>query len=110
MQRRPVESSSLASVGYEEWTRTLEVEFRNGGVYHYLDVPASVHRALMTAESAARSSTPRSSPTSPACAWNRQLEADSPRWLLRFQVEDTRQLLEVLIARDDRASRARAVA
>jgi len=51
MQRQPVESSSLASVGYQEWTRTLEVEFRNGGVYHYLGVPASVHRALMTAES-----------------------------------------------------------
>jgi len=51
MQRQPVESSSLASVGYQEWTRTLEVEFRNGGVYHYLGVPASVHRALITAES-----------------------------------------------------------
>ena len=44
MQRQPVESSSLASVGYEERTRTLEVEFHNGGVYQYLEVPASVHR------------------------------------------------------------------
>lgn len=51
MQRQPVESSSLASVGYEEWTRTLEVEFRNGGVYRYLGVPSSVHQALLTAES-----------------------------------------------------------
>jgi KTSC domain len=51
MQRQSVESSSLASVGYEEWTRTLEVEFRNGGVYRYLGVPAAVHHALMTADS-----------------------------------------------------------
>ena len=51
MERQPVESSSLASVGYEKWTRTLEVEFHNGGVYQYLGVPLSVHRDLMTAES-----------------------------------------------------------
>lgn len=51
MERQPVESSSLASVGYEVETRTLEVEFRNGGVYRYLGVPASVHGELMDAES-----------------------------------------------------------
>ncbi|HEX5761115.1 MAG TPA: KTSC domain-containing protein [Thermoanaerobaculia bacterium] len=49
MQRQPVESSSLASVGHEE--RVLEVEFHNGGVYQYLGVPASVHRELLSAES-----------------------------------------------------------
>ena len=49
MERHPVESSSLASVGHEE--RTLEVEFRNGGVYRYLGVSADLHRELLNAES-----------------------------------------------------------
>jgi len=30
---------------------TLEVEYRNGSVYRYLDVPAYVHRELMAARS-----------------------------------------------------------
>jgi hypothetical protein len=51
MQRQPVDSSSLASVGYEEPTRILEVEFHNGGVYQYLGVPSFTFRALMAAES-----------------------------------------------------------
>jgi KTSC domain len=51
MQRQAVESSSLASVGYDGSSRTLEVEFRNGGVYQYLGVSPSLHRALMNAES-----------------------------------------------------------
>lgn len=51
MQRQAVDSSSLASVGYEASSRTLEVEFRNGGVYRYLGVSPSMHRALMSAES-----------------------------------------------------------
>ena len=38
MQRQPVESSNLRSVGYDPATRTLEVEFRNGTVYQYSGV------------------------------------------------------------------------
>jgi hypothetical protein len=52
MRRAPVESSSLASVGYQG--AVLEVEFRNGGVYRYIDVPEEVHRRLMSAESKGR--------------------------------------------------------
>ena len=49
MNRTPVESSNIRAVGYEP--RTLEVEFRNGSVYAYSDVPDSVHQELMQAES-----------------------------------------------------------
>ena len=51
MKRSPVESSSLASVGYDPDTRIPEIEFRNGSVYQYSEVPASAHAALMSADS-----------------------------------------------------------
>ena len=41
----------MASVGYDGALATLEVEFRNGGVYRYFAVPASVYEALMHADS-----------------------------------------------------------
>lgn len=47
--RQPVDSSSLASVGYDRGSRTLEVEFRKGGVYRYFEVPASLHESLLRA-------------------------------------------------------------
>ncbi len=40
--RDPVVSSNLASAGYDAETRTLEVEFSNGAVYRYGDVPYDV--------------------------------------------------------------------
>lgn len=46
-----VESSSIAAIGYAASSRTLEIEFRNGGLYRYQGVPAEDHRALMAAES-----------------------------------------------------------
>lgn len=51
MDRQPVSSSSLRSVGYDVADRILEVEFQDGGIYHYFDVPARVYRELMAAES-----------------------------------------------------------
>ena len=51
MQRIPVTSSNVESVGYDAATSTLEVEFRNGGVYQYFDVPASKHAGLLAASS-----------------------------------------------------------
>lgn len=54
MRRLPVDSTSLASIGYDAATATLEVEFRHGGVYRYFLVPASVYRALIDAESKGR--------------------------------------------------------
>jgi hypothetical protein len=51
MNRERVTSSNIASIGYDPVTNTLEVEFKNGTVYQYSDVPASVHSGLMAASS-----------------------------------------------------------
>jgi hypothetical protein len=51
MQRTPVVSSNIASVGYELSTQTLEVEFQGGSVWRYANVPAEVANNLMEAES-----------------------------------------------------------
>jgi KTSC domain len=51
MQRERVDSSSLSSVGYDAGSETLEVEFRNGGVYRYLEVPEDEWQSLQSAES-----------------------------------------------------------
>jgi hypothetical protein len=54
IERSPVRSSELRSVGYDQEQRVLEVEFSNRAVYRYFDVPAEVYRELMAAESHAR--------------------------------------------------------
>jgi hypothetical protein len=51
MNRTKVSSSSLASVAYDATSSTLEVEFQNGSVYRYFDVPESTYANLMQAES-----------------------------------------------------------
>ncbi len=54
MVRQPVESSNLKSVGYDPATKTLELEFQNGGVYQYYEVPRDVYDGLMKADSHGR--------------------------------------------------------
>jgi KTSC domain-containing protein len=51
MDRIPVSSTELASIGYEEANSVLEVEFRKGGVYRYFEVPVEVFKELMAAPS-----------------------------------------------------------
>jgi hypothetical protein len=51
MDRESVSSSNLLSVGYDSSTMTLEVEFHDGGVYQYFDVPEDEHSGLMSAAS-----------------------------------------------------------
>ena len=51
MERTPVQSSNLASVGYDPQTATLEVEFLNGSIYQYFSVPESVYNGLINASS-----------------------------------------------------------
>ena len=51
MNRTQISSANLRSVGYDPSTSTLEVEFRHGGVYEYLDVPAARYDGLMSAYS-----------------------------------------------------------
>jgi hypothetical protein len=51
MERTPVSSSNLRSIGYEPETSTLEVEFNHGEVYQYHGVPQDVFDELMQAGS-----------------------------------------------------------
>ena len=52
--RQPVQSTAIAKIGYSKRHHILEIEFINGAVYRYLDVPVEVYRDLMSAESKAR--------------------------------------------------------
>src|ERR1700757_1377139 len=52
--RQRVESSAIAGVGYSRRRHILEIQFVNGAIYRYLDVPTAVHRDLMSAESKTR--------------------------------------------------------
>ncbi|REJ87277.1 MAG: KTSC domain-containing protein [Planctomycetota bacterium] len=51
MHRTAVSSSNVASIGYDRDAVTLEVEFVNGSVYQYFDVPEHVYDQLMQASS-----------------------------------------------------------
>lgn len=52
--RVQVQSSGLTSVGYSKRKHFLEIEFSSGAVYRYLNVPPSVYRDLMAADSKTR--------------------------------------------------------
>ena len=52
--RVPVQSSVIASVGYDEAAHALDIEFHSGAVWRYFDVPPEIHRALLDAESKGR--------------------------------------------------------
>ncbi|MGH8669360.1 MAG: KTSC domain-containing protein [Burkholderiales bacterium] len=49
MERKRVNSSKLRSVGYDEQSRTLEVEMSNGQVFQYPGVYPEVYRRFMAA-------------------------------------------------------------
>jgi hypothetical protein len=51
MNRVPVSSSNLSSVGYNESKQILEIEFNAGRVYQYFNVPNRIHQELMNAAS-----------------------------------------------------------
>ena len=51
MEREPVISKDIASIGYDSSSAILEIEFNSGGVYDYFDVPQFIHDELMAAES-----------------------------------------------------------
>ncbi|HEU4882552.1 MAG TPA: KTSC domain-containing protein [Longimicrobium sp.] len=54
MKRERLDSSSLASAGYDPAAHVLEVEFHNGGVYQYLEVEDEEYQAFSTAPSKGR--------------------------------------------------------
>ena len=51
MKRTPVQSSNIKSIGYEEKSKVLEIEFHSGGVYQYFSVPHEVYEGLINASS-----------------------------------------------------------
>lgn len=51
IERQPVSSSNIKSIGHDSNQNVLAVEFKDGSVYHYHDVPADAHDALVGAKS-----------------------------------------------------------
>jgi hypothetical protein len=52
MRRTSVDSTTIASIGYEPETRMLEIEFRQSGdIYLYSEVPVEEHATFLMAES-----------------------------------------------------------
>ena len=51
MDRTPVSSSNIRSVGYDADSNVLEIEFNNGTVYQYTNVPQSEYDGLVSAAS-----------------------------------------------------------
>lgn len=51
MNRVHVSSSNLASVGYDPGQQILEIEFHNGSIYQYFNVPNHIYNGLMAASS-----------------------------------------------------------
>lgn len=57
MDRRPVDSRLIRSVGYDPASSILEIEFTDEGhghIYAYYDVPYSTYEELLDAESKGR--------------------------------------------------------
>ena len=52
--RQPVHSHALAAVGYSKRLHALEVEFVNGAIYRYSNVPPEIYRDLLGAPSKAQ--------------------------------------------------------
>ena len=51
MNREKVSSSNIESIGYDESSETLEIEFKDSGIYEYSNVPESEYEALISASS-----------------------------------------------------------
>lgn len=51
MERAAVQSSNIASIGYDANFSILEIEFKGGEVYQYTGVPPHHHAGIMAADS-----------------------------------------------------------
>jgi hypothetical protein len=51
MDRSYVPSTNIASIGYDEATETLEVEFLSGSIYQYYNVRMNIYEQIMQAGS-----------------------------------------------------------
>lgn len=51
MNRIPVNSTNIRSIGYDKQTATLEVEFTSGDIYQYFNVPEYLYQQFLNASS-----------------------------------------------------------
>ena len=51
MDMKPVASSNIQAVGYDESSETMRVQFTNGSVYEYRNIPIVVYNDFMQASS-----------------------------------------------------------
>lgn len=51
MDRIPVESTQIKSVGYDRTTQMMEIEFNGGALYRYEEVPETMFISLRVAKS-----------------------------------------------------------
>lgn len=51
MQRLPVDSSDIVSIGYDVRERVLEIEFKEGRIYQYANVDSDIYEQFMRADS-----------------------------------------------------------
>ena len=51
MNRTPVNSSHVKSVGHHFESSTLEVEFNNGAIHQYHNVPQSIYTQIVSSAS-----------------------------------------------------------
>lgn len=51
MEWRSVSSSTISRVGYDASSMTMTIEFMNGGIYEYYDIPQSLVQDLLAAPS-----------------------------------------------------------
>jgi hypothetical protein len=51
MDRKKVSSGTIRSIGFDERSRVLEVEFSDGKIVQYSGVSAEIHRRLVNAPS-----------------------------------------------------------
>lgn len=49
MNRKPVKSSNIKSIGYEK--NVLEIEFHSGGIYKYSKVGEEIYKAMIESDS-----------------------------------------------------------
>ena len=51
MMREPVASTNISSVGYDAPSETLEVEFSNGTLYQFYNIPQGLYDEFLAASS-----------------------------------------------------------
>lgn len=51
IERKPVKSHTILTMGFDDLTKRLQVEFRNKSVYTYYDVPKFIYERALTKNS-----------------------------------------------------------